>query len=55
MSNIGYKKSPLYIYIYIYIYNSPPHEQNAAQGQFLAQFNRFEFRVFHLDRLPYLG
>ena len=28
---------------------------NVTQGQFLAEFNRFEFRVFLLNQLPYLG
>ena len=42
--------SYIYIYIYIYhIYPTPPLEQDMTQGQFfLAEFNRFEFKVFLL-------
>ena len=35
----------IYIYIYTYIFS---HEQNAIQGQFYAEFHKFEFRVFLL-------
>ena len=49
----------IYIYIYIYIvgglcvcvhhiYPNPPIEQDMTQGQFLVEFNGFEFRVFLL-------
>ena len=39
---------------YIYIYNISSEEQDMTQGQFLAEFNRFKFKVFVLlDRLPY--
>ncbi len=31
-----------------HIYPTPPLGQDMAQGQFLAEFNRFEFRVFFL-------
>ena len=30
------------------------HKQDAAQGQFYAEFYRFEFSIFHLlSKLPY--
>ena len=35
-------------YIYIYIYPNPLLGQDMTQGQFLAEFNLFDFRVFLL-------
>ena len=35
---------------------TPPHYQDLTKGQFLAEFNRSEFRVFlPLDWLPHQG
>ena len=33
-------------------YPNPLHEQGVAQGHILAEFKRFEFRVFLLNQLP---
>ena len=35
---------------------TPSHRQDVTQSQFLSEFNRFEFRVFHLlNQLPNQG
>ena len=34
--------------MYYHIYPTPPLGQDMTQGQFLAEFNWFEFRVFLL-------
>ena len=48
-----------FIHSFIFIYSylpTPPLGQDMTQGQFLAEFNRFEFRVFLLlDLLPHQG
>ena len=46
-------KTQTHVYFYL---PTPPDNQNVTQGQFYAEFNRFEFEVFlPLHRLPYQG
>ena len=36
------------MYVCMYVSTKPPHRQDGIQGQFLAEFNRFECKVFRL-------